>query len=70
MNGKDLSKLKKFMDDRKSHLNEITEVLSLAGFDDRVIDYLSDGLWMKKKRLIGLDITEHLERNKKDGENH
>ena len=58
MNGKDLSKLKEYMDGKEGHIDEIMETLSLAGFDDKVIDYLSDGLWSKKQKLIGLDITE------------
>ena len=59
-----LNKLKKFMAEKEGHIDEIMETLSVVGFDDRLIDYVSNGLWAKKKKLIGLNITKHLEREK------
>ena len=58
MNGKDLKELKAYMDEEPEKIETIMKTLHLAGFDDRVIDYLSSGLWSKRQRLIGLDLTE------------
>ena len=30
------------------------KTLPLAGFDDRVIDFISDGLWGKRQAIIGV----------------
>lgn len=57
MNGKNLKELKDFCEEHKAKLGLIMEVLHLASFDDRVIDFLSDGLWSKKQALIGLDLS-------------
>lgn len=58
MNGKDLARFKQFCDENKCKLDIIMTVLHLVGFDDRVIDYLSDGFWSKKQALIGADLSE------------
>ncbi len=58
MNGKELNKLKAYINEEPEKIETIMKTLHLAGFDDRVLDYLSDGLWSKRQKLMGLDLTE------------
>jgi len=58
MNGQDLKELKEYIDEEPEKIETIMKTLHLAGFDDRVLDYLSDGLWSKRQRIIGMDLTE------------
>jgi len=54
---KGLAELKRYLDDLRLHHPMVHErsfeVLSKAGFDDSILDYLSGGLWTEKKKLIG-----------------
>ena len=58
MNGKDLKELKAYIDEEPEKIETIMKTLHLAGFDDRVLDYLTSGLWSKRQAIIGLDLTE------------
>ena len=57
MDKKRLAELKRYLDDlrlRHPMVHDWSfEVLSKAGFDDSILDYLSGGLWTEKKKLIG-----------------
>jgi len=55
---KDLSKLAQFCKQNPQKLDMIMRVLYLAGVDDGVIDYISGGLWAKKKAIIGLTVEK------------
>lgn len=55
---KDLSKLTQFCKQNPQKLDMIMRVLYLAGVDDRDIDYISGGLWARKKAIIGLTVEE------------
>lgn len=54
MNGKETQKLREFYQIHVSRGDLIMQTLNLAGFDDRVIDFISDGLWSKRQAIIGL----------------
>ena len=56
-NGKQLAELKAYYEE--THSDKILRTLKLAGFDDRVIDYISGGVWSKYQALIGLDLSEY-----------
>ncbi len=58
MNGKDLAKLRAFCEENEGRIDIIMQTLSMAGFDDRVIDYVSGSLWSKRQAVIGLDLSD------------
>lgn len=54
-NGEQIAKLKAYFEETRS--DKILKTLQLAGFDDRVIDYISNGIWSKQQAIIGLDLS-------------
>ena len=48
-----LQELRTFIDRNRTKVDLILDVLALAGFSDRSLDYVSDGLWTQKRSLIG-----------------
>ncbi len=57
-NGQDLANLQEFCRRNKMKIDIIMKTLKLAGFDDRVIDFVSDGLWTKYQAIIGLSLKD------------
>lgn len=55
-NGKELAELKTLY--QEGHRELILVTLHLAGVSDRVIDYISDGLWSERQALIGIDLSD------------
>lgn len=55
-NGEQIAKLKAYFEETRS--DKILKTLQLAGFDDRVIDYISNGIWSKQQAIIGLNLSE------------
>ena len=55
-NGKEIAKLKTLY--QEGHREIILVTLHLAGVSDRVIDYISDGLWSQRQSLIGTDLSD------------
>ena len=56
MNGKETEALRTFARLNSSKVDLIMKTLHLAGFDDRIIDFISDGLWAKRQRIMGLKV--------------
>jgi len=50
--------LKRFIEEDKAKVDITMQILHLAGIEDSVIDYVSDGLWKMKQALIGADLAE------------
>jgi hypothetical protein len=51
-----LAKLKTLY--QEGHREIILVTLHLAGISDRLIDYISDGLWSRRQALIGTDLSD------------
>ena len=56
MNGKETQALRTFARLNSTKVDLIMKTLKLAGFDDRIIDFISDGLWAKRQAIIGLKL--------------
>jgi len=57
-NEKEVAELRQFCEDNDSKVDIVMTILHMAGFDGRVIDYISNGAWSKKQAIIGLDMSE------------
>ena len=53
--GKEIAELKTLY--QEGHREIILVTLHLAGISDRVIDYISDGLWSRRQALIGTSVS-------------
>ena len=68
---KRLAELKRYLDDLRLHHPMVHdwsfEVLSKAGFDDSILDYLSGGLWTERKGIIGASLADRYPKPQKPG---
>ena len=53
-----IANLKRFIQQDKCKADITMDILHLAGIEDSVIDYVTDGLWTLKQALIGADLSE------------
>ncbi len=56
MNGKETKAVKDFYREHITQGDLIMKTLKLAGWDDRLIDFVSDGLWSQRQKMMGKEI--------------